>query len=159
MSLIAIIIVVMTTMNQGAGGIVRTVMVSARWGIPFIATFLYVPANSIIYAASRSLYSLTRGLDGKDGVHKQPICNWVLAWLGRTNNRKVLMKALVFSCIFSFIPFLCLSPSNRLSASIATTLNHLSEMGSVGVLIVWAYQCWSFIRFRHWYVIHFQLVG
>jgi amino acid permease len=134
--------------RPGRGAIGRTVKVSALWGIPFIPIFLYVLANSI-YVTSRLLYSLTRGLDGKDGVHKQPICNRVLAWSGRTNNRKVPMSALVFSCIFSFIPFLCLSPSNRLSTSITTTLNHVSEMGSVGVLIVWACQCWSFIRFRH----------
>lgn len=103
-------------------------------------------ANTNLYVASRTLFSLTRSLDGGEG---QPWYTRFLATLGRTNNRKVPMRALVASCIFSWVPFLYLSNAHGPSTDIGTILDVLSEMGSVGVEIVWACECWAYIRFYH----------
>ncbi|KAF2473416.1 uncharacterized protein BDR25DRAFT_323953 [Lindgomyces ingoldianus] len=103
-------------------------------------------ANTNLYVASRTLFSLTRSLDGGKG---QPWYTRFLATLGKTNNRKVPMRALVASCIFSWVPFLYLSNAHGPETDIGTILDVLSEMGSVGVVIVWACECWAYIRFYH----------
>ncbi len=124
-------------------------------------------ANTNLYVASRALFGLTSRLDAGSG---SPWYLRVLAWFGRTNNRKVPMRAMVFSAVaFCWVPFLQLSgetsestPIGMVSvsgnvvnkASQANTRDQfievLSEMGSVGVLIVWACECWAFIRYYHW---------
>ncbi|CAI6332912.1 unnamed protein product [Periconia digitata] len=105
-------------------------------------------ANTNLYVASRTLFSLTRTLDGGSG---QPWYTRFLATLGKTNNRKVPMRALIASCIFAWIPFLYLSNENESGPSkdIGTLLDVLSEMGTVGVIVVWACECWAYIRFYH----------
>lgn len=61
-------------------------------------------ANTNLYVASRSLYGLTSRLDGG---HGQPRHLRVLAWFGRTNHRKVPMRAMIFSALaFLWVPFL-----------------------------------------------------
>ena len=102
-------------------------------------------ANTNLYVSSRTLFSLTRTLDGQSG----PWYTRFLATLGKTNNRKVPMRALVASCIFVWVPFLYLSNAHGPSTDIGTILDVLSEMGSVGVVIVWACECWAYIRFYH----------
>ncbi|KAH7083883.1 amino acid permease/ SLC12A domain-containing protein [Paraphoma chrysanthemicola] len=100
-------------------------------------------ANTNLYVASRTLFSLTRSLDGGSG----PWYTRILAYFGKTNNRKVPLRALVASCIFAWIPFLYLASSHGPDTSIGTILDVLSEMGSIGVIIVWACECWAYIRF------------
>jgi amino acid transporter len=106
-------------------------------------------ANTNLYVASRTLFSLTRSLDGGRG---QPWYTRLLAYFGKTNNRKVPLRALVASCIFAWIPFLYLASAHEPDTSIGTILDVLSEMGSVGVIIVWACECWAYIRFHDWCV-------
>lgn len=101
-------------------------------------------ANTNLYVASRALFSLTRSLDGGPG---QPWYTRFLATLGKTNHRKVPLRALLASCIFSWIPFLYLANNSGPETSIGTLLDVLSEMGSVGVIIVWTCECWAYIRF------------
>jgi amino acid transporter len=106
-------------------------------------------ANTNLYVASRTLFSLTRSLDGGRG---QPWYTRVLAYFGKTNNRKVPLRALVASCVFAWVPFLYLASEHGPDTSIGTILDVLSEMGSVGVIIVWTCECWAYIRFYNWYV-------
>lgn len=104
-------------------------------------------ANTNLYVASRTLFSLTRSLDG--GAN-QPWYTRFFAYFGKTNNRKVPLRALIASCIFAWIPFLYLSSDHGPDTSIGTILDVLSEMGSIGVIIVWACECWAYIRFYNW---------
>lgn len=104
-------------------------------------------ANTNLYIASRSLFSLTRSLDGGP---KQPWYVRFLAYFGKTNRRKVPLRALIASCAFTWVPFLYLASEHGPDTSIGTILDVLSEMGSVGVIIVWACECWAYIRFYHW---------
>jgi amino acid transporter len=61
-------------------------------------------ANTNLYVASRALFGLTSRLDGGSG---QPWFLRLLAWFGRTNHRKVPMRAMIFSALaFCWIPFL-----------------------------------------------------
>lgn len=67
-------------------------------------------ANTNLYVASRSLFGLTSRLDGGLG---QPRLLRVLAWFGRTNHRKVPMRAMIFSAVaFCWVPFLQLKGGN-----------------------------------------------
>jgi amino acid transporter len=100
-------------------------------------------ANTNLYVASRTLFSLTRSLNGGSG---QPWYTRCLAYFGKTNNRKVPLRALVASCIFLWVPFVSFAEHND------TALETLSQIGSVSVIIVWACECWAYIRFRRWYV-------
>ncbi len=105
-------------------------------------------ANTNLYVASRSLYGLTSRLDGGPG---QPRHLRVLAWFGRTNHRKVPMRAMVFSAlVFLWVPFLQLQGGNGVETDpVGMFIEILSEMGSVGVVLVWACECWAFIRYYH----------
>lgn len=73
-------------------------------------------ANTNLYVASRSLFGLTSRLDGGAGQ------SWVLralAWFGRTNNRKVPLRAMVFSALaFWWVPFLQISGGTSTSTPI-----------------------------------------
>lgn len=105
-------------------------------------------ANTQLYIASRTLFALTRGLSG---LPNQPFYLRWLAFFGRTNRRKVPMRALMASCVFAWVPYLYLDPSNGNGTSIGSILNVLSQVGS-GVVIVWACECWAFLRFYYWFV-------
>jgi yeast amino acid transporter len=64
-------------------------------------------ANTNLYVASRTLFGLTSRLEGGRG---QPWLLRVLAWFGRTNRRKVPMRAMLFSALaFWWVPFLQLA--------------------------------------------------
>ncbi|KAK8056455.1 hypothetical protein PG993_001682 [Apiospora rasikravindrae] len=100
-------------------------------------------ASTNLYVASRSLFALTSRLD--DGPD-QPWYLRVFAYFGKTNKRKVPMRAMVLSALaFCWIPFLHLVDSTGIGKFVEV----LTEMGSVGVIIVWACECWAFIRFYH----------
>ncbi|KAK8089257.1 amino acid permease-domain-containing protein [Apiospora hydei] len=100
-------------------------------------------ASTNLYVASRSLFALTSRLDDGPG---QPWHLRVFAYFGKTNKRKVPMRAMVLSALaFCWIPFLHLVDSTGIGKFVEV----LTEMGSVGVIIVWACECWAFIRFYH----------
>jgi len=130
------------------------IIVAVGSGIPGLAGTLNIfllftalsCANTQLYVSSRTLFALTRGLAGRPD---QPFYIRWLASLGRTNRRKVPMRALMASCVFAWVPYLYLDPSNGNGTSIGTILNVLTQMGSVGVVIVWACQCWAFLRFYY----------
>ncbi|KAI1806705.1 amino acid permease-domain-containing protein [Daldinia bambusicola] len=114
-------------------------------------------ANTNLYVASRTLFGLTNQIDG--GPDESWYLN-ILAWLGRTNSYRVPIRAMTVSAFaFVWVPFLQLyQPSTASGESngpskggatggIDTFIAILSEMGSVGVLIAWACECWAFIRY------------
>ncbi|OTA55634.1 hypothetical protein K449DRAFT_310879, partial [Hypoxylon sp. EC38] len=113
-------------------------------------------ANTNLFVASRTLFGLTNQVDGGPD---QPWYLNVLAWLGQTNNYRVPMRAMTVSALaFIWVPFLQLySPPTKggeagadsTQKGDATFISILAEMGSVGVLVVWACECWAFIRFYH----------
>ncbi|KAI4864854.1 amino acid permease-domain-containing protein [Hypoxylon rubiginosum] len=109
-------------------------------------------ANTNLYVASRTLFGLTNQIDSGPGEA------WylnVLAWFGRTNNHRVPIRAMTLSAVaFIWVPFLQLyRPSTEAGSGttvgVDTFINILSQMGSVGVLIVWACECWAYIRYYH----------
>ena len=65
-------------------------------------------ANTTLYVASRTLFSLTKGIHAHEG---SPRITKILAFFGKTNNRKVPMRALAASCFFCWVPFLYLKNS------------------------------------------------
>ncbi|KAI0376199.1 amino acid permease/ SLC12A domain-containing protein [Hypomontagnella monticulosa] len=120
-------------------------------------------ANTNLYVASRTLFGLTNQIDGDPD---EPWYLNILAWLGRTNSYRVPIRAMTVSALaFIWVPFLQLyrptEPSQQSQlgdgevqqdgavVGINTFISILSEMGSVGVLIVWACECWAFIRYYH----------
>ncbi|KAK1752730.1 amino acid transporter [Echria macrotheca] len=104
-------------------------------------------ANTNLYVASRALFGLTSRLEGGPG--QRPLLRF-LAWFGRTNHRKVPMRAMIFSALaFWWVPFLQLKGGTGSDTPIGMFIEVLAEMGSVGVLIVWACECLAFIRFYH----------
>ncbi|KAK0631514.1 amino acid permease-domain-containing protein [Immersiella caudata] len=131
------------------------VIIAQQSGTPHLADIFNVfliftaltCANTNLYVASRTLFGLTSRLEGGKG---QPWLLRILAWFGRTNHRKVPMRAMVFSAIaFWWVPFLQLKEGIGPDTAIGMFIEVLAEMGSVGVLIVWACQCLAFIRYYH----------
>ena len=66
-------------------------------------------ANTTLYVASRTLFSLTKGIQENDD---SPCIIKILSFFGKTNHRRVPMRALAASCIFCWVPFLYLSKDN-----------------------------------------------
>ncbi|RDA93455.1 hypothetical protein CP533_2672 [Ophiocordyceps camponoti-saundersi (nom. inval.)] len=98
-------------------------------------------ANTNLYVASRTLFGLTTRLDGSP---TQNILLRFFAWFGKTNHRKVPIRAIIFSAAsFMWVPFLQLQDGKPVAAFIEI----LAKMGTTGVVIVWACECWAFIRF------------
>ena len=89
-------------------------------GIPGLADLFTVillitsvtSANTNLYVASRTLFGLTRELDGSRW-------KW-LSFFGRTNNYQVPVRAMFLSCIFLWVPFLYLSPNNMPNTTISS---------------------------------------
>ncbi|KAE8387447.1 amino acid permease-domain-containing protein [Aspergillus alliaceus] len=103
-------------------------------------------ANTNLYVASRTLFGLTRKIYGKQW-------RW-LAFFGKTNSYQVPVRAMFLSCFFLWVPFLYLSPRNGPGTTIASLLEVLSQLGSVSCIIVWACECWAFIRFYNCMKLH-----
>ncbi|KAL3469720.1 amino acid permease-domain-containing protein [Aspergillus californicus] len=123
------------------------VISAAMSGIPGLASMFTAvifftavfSANTNLYVASRTLFSLTRRLQNP---------GWGLfAFFGKTNNYQVPVRAMLLSCFFMWVPFLYLSSENSPETTISSLLEVLSQMGSVSCIIVWACECWAFIRF------------
>ncbi|KZN90988.1 Lysine/arginine permease [Penicillium chrysogenum] len=116
-------------------------------------------AGTNLYVASRALFGLTSRLDGGEGQR------WylrVFAWFGKTDRRKVPLRAMIFSAVaFWWVPFLQLIRGSTQSsattdsslkgtrASVDMFVEVLSQMAYSAVLIVWACECLAFIRFYH----------
>lgn len=137
-----------TTSGQSNSGFVLAAKQSRIPGLDsaftvFLLITALTAANTNLYVASRTLFGLTREL--QYGRWWSPT-TW-LAFFGRTNNYKVPVRAMFLSCCLLWVPFLYLSPHNTPGTAIATLLEVLSEMGSVGCVMVWACECWAFIRF------------
>ena len=73
-------------------------------------------ANTTLYVASRTLFSLTTGIQANSS---HSIIRRILSFFGQTNHRRVPMRALVASCVFCWVPFLYLSNSNKPGTTIA----------------------------------------
>ncbi|KAI0889171.1 amino acid permease-domain-containing protein [Annulohypoxylon maeteangense] len=120
-------------------------------------------ANTNLFIASRMLFGLINQIEG--GPDEPWYLN-VLAWLGRTNSYRVPIRAMAVSALsFIWLPFLQLAndatESNGNTKRVATKDCHnggptsgiksfidvLADMASVGVLVVWACECWAFIRY------------
>ena len=74
-------------------------------------------ANTTLYVASRTLFGLTRGVEASS---TSPYLLQFLAYLGKTDQRKVPVRAIVASCFFCWVPFLYLSPTNRSGTAIGS---------------------------------------
>lgn len=99
-----------------------------------------------LYVASRALFGLTTRLDDSPG---QPILLRCLAWFGTTNRHRVPMRAMIFSAVlFCWVPFLQLDSK---SSNISMFIEILATMATDSVIIVWAFECFAFIRFYNWY--------
>ena len=134
--------VVLIARESGIDGLAGTLNV-------FLMITALTGAHTNLYVASRTLFSLTRTLDGGPG---QPWYIQTLAYFGKTNSHRVPLRALIASCCFTWVPFLYLAKRNGSGTSIGALLEVLSKMGSTGVIIVWACECWAYIRFQAWYV-------
>ena len=66
-------------------------------------------ANTTLYVASRTLFSLTKDIHAHES---SPRITKILAFFGQTNRRKVPMRALGASCLFCWVPFLYLKDSD-----------------------------------------------
>ena len=69
-------------------------------------------ANTNLYVASRSLFVLTRKIDGHEWYWR------CLAFFGKTNSYQVPVRAMLLSCCLLWVPFLYLAPHS--SATIAS---------------------------------------
>ncbi|KAL4783303.1 amino acid permease-domain-containing protein [Aspergillus varians] len=136
------------------------VTIAAESRIPHLANIFNVflvftcitCAGTNLYVASRTLFGLTSRLDGGKG---QRLHLRILAWFGRTNPRKVPMRATVFSAVaFCWVPFLQLRGGTSTKTPIGMFVEILAQMGSVPVVIVWACETLAFIRYYHCIKLH-----
>lgn len=83
----------------------------------FLFLTAFTCANTNLYVASRTLFALTSRLDVTAG----PGQSWylrALAWFGKTNRRKVPMRAMVSSALaFCWVPFIQLAKNGTESCS------------------------------------------
>ena len=73
-------------------------------------------ANTTLYMASRTLFSLTKEIESNSN---SPRIIKFLAYFGKTNHRRVPLRALCASGFFIWVPFLYLSKSNAPGTTIA----------------------------------------
>ncbi|CBF71399.1 hypothetical protein AN6757.2 [Aspergillus nidulans FGSC A4] len=104
-------------------------------------------ASTNLYVASRALFGLTSRLDGGRG---QPWYIQILAFLGRTNTRKVPIRAMITSAAaFVWVPFLQLRGGTTTATPIGMFVEILAQMGSVPVVVVWTCEALAYIRYYH----------
>lgn len=84
-------------------------------------------ANTTLYVASRTLFSLTKGIQANAS---SPWITKFLSFFGKTNHRRVPMRALAASCCFCWVPFLYLSNKN----APGTTIGAVSGPNNVYVV-------------------------
>ena len=78
-------------------------------------------ANTTLYVASRTLFSLTEKIQANAS---SPLVLRMLSYFGETNRRRVPMRALLASCFFCWVPFLYLSNSNEPGTTIGAVSRH-----------------------------------
>lgn len=148
-----------TTANSSSGVVEKTssvfVAIASRSQIPhlgdifnlFLVFTCLSCASTNLYVASRALFGMTSRLD--DGPH-QPWYLRAMAYFGKTDNRRVPRRAMILSAFaFWWVPFLQLRAGTGTDNPIGMFVEILAEMGSVGILIVWACNCLAFIRYYH----------
>ena len=104
-------------------------------------------ANTTIYVASRTLFSLTKG------IRANASSPWIMRFLslfGQTNHRRVPMRVLAASCCFCWVPFLYLSNSNAPGTTIGAvsgtnSIYHVqpSEVGFLQFSYLMYWQTWG----------------
>ncbi|KAJ5734610.1 proline-specific permease [Penicillium manginii] len=136
------------------------VAIALESGIPHLADLFNVfliftcltCTSTNLYVASRTLFGLTSGLEGGKGQR------WylrILAWFGKTNRHQVPIRAVIFSAVsFSWVPFLQLIGKPDTRSSINEFIEILSQMASIGVLIVWGMNCLAFLRYHKCISVH-----
>jgi amino acid transporter len=111
--------------NEQSGGS-SIILVARESGIPHldiaVATILVftalTAANTNLYVASRTLFSLTRKFARDDRVWYKR----ALSWVSQTNKRGVPMRALTISSFFSWIPFISMPAKSSQTNTDATTV-------------------------------------
>ncbi|KAL8838647.1 MAG: hypothetical protein Q9170_002055 [Blastenia crenularia] len=100
----------------------------------------WTAANTQLYVASRTLYGMCQGMT--------PASNPVLWPLGRTRKKNgAPVMAILTSCIFAPLAYLLCADTNA-----QKLIGVFSGMATVGCLLVWASQCFAFVRFYFGYV-------
>ncbi|GAB7347545.1 hypothetical protein MBLNU459_g4436t2 [Dothideomycetes sp. NU459] len=121
----------------------------------FLIFVVLSAANSGLYVASRALFGLTREIKADSSLPKRIVRRLGFVTRGKRvrfgKNREIVVfgqipaPALFCSAlIFCWIPFIHLSKGS----GIATLQQVLSEMGTVGTLLMWAAQALAYIRFN-----------
>ncbi|EXK25062.1 hypothetical protein FOMG_18250 [Fusarium oxysporum f. sp. melonis 26406] len=99
-------------------------------------------ANTNLYVASRTLYGMAKN------VHDKNIFLNFFASFKQTDDHFVPFRAVVVSAVlFIWLPFLQIPDDFGDSFSLAAVVEILAQMGSISIVIVWACQCLTFIRF------------
>lgn len=106
------------------------VIAASNSGLPKLADFITVcvittaltTANTTLYVASRTLFSLTKGIQD---TADSPRIKKFLAFFGKTNHRRVPMRAIAASTCFCWIPFLYLRDSNAPGTTLAAVSGRL----------------------------------
>lgn len=102
--------------NSDSGFVISAAMSRIPGLADLITAVIFVTAvfsaNTNLYVASRTLFGLTRRLQGPE---------WrFLAFFGKTNNYQVPARAMLLSCFFMWVPFLYLSPHNSADTTISS---------------------------------------
>ncbi|KAK3636647.1 hypothetical protein LTR22_018613 [Elasticomyces elasticus] len=124
-------------------------------GLPSaITVFLIVTAlssaNTTLYVASRTLYDLGRSVEPPAERGWRQWSAKCISVFGRVSGSQVPHYAVLASMVFIVIPFLSLLKSQ----SIPKLLYILAEMAAECCIIVWACECFAFLRF--WKFIHME---
>jgi amino acid transporter len=99
-----------------SGFVISAVMSGIPGLADLITAIIFVTAvfsaNTNLYVASRTLFGLTRRIQG-DGWR-------IFAFFGKTNNYQVPVRAMLLSLVFMWVPFLYLSPHNSADTTISS---------------------------------------
>ncbi|RDW71644.1 hypothetical protein BP6252_08207 [Coleophoma cylindrospora] len=98
----------------------------------FLVITAVTAANTDLYIASRTLFSLARPLPPASK----------LQYFGKTHGQ-VPIRALVMSCFFLWVPFL----SYAKNSTVTSVFDVMSAMSSVSCVMVWFFECWAFYNF------------
>ena len=98
-------------------------------------------ANTTLYVASRTLFSLTKGIEANAS---SPRITRFLSFFGQTNHRKVPMRALAASCFFCWVPFLYLSNDKAPGTKMAAVGGHTKPYMSCYLNLSFQSSCLKF---------------
>ncbi|CZR37718.1 uncharacterized protein FPRO_07091 [Fusarium proliferatum ET1] len=101
-------------------------------------------ANTNLYVASRTLFGITRNIRSSDSMPA------ALAWFGVTDRNRVPLRAMVITAFaFFWVPFLQGTKNIHTGSDAGKFLDILVQMGSVSIIIIWAFLCLAYIRYHH----------